>query len=153
VLETTVTVGAAGPGTGPEGIARAHRDAHRCLAALLALGRGGEATDVARLGFARLLFGGGPVEIEEFLAATIKPLLDYDADRGTQLAGTLEAWFAAGGSPAKAAAMLHVHTNTVAQRLERVAVLIGRDWRRPERALEIQLALRLWRLRAVSVEN
>ncbi|MEQ7010438.1 GAF domain-containing protein [Actinopolymorpha sp. B17G11] len=150
VLETTVTVGAAGPCKGPEGIARSHRDAHRCLAALLALGRRGDATDVAGLGFARLLFGGGPAEIEDFLTATIKPLLDYDADRGTELAGTLEAWFAAGGSPARAAEALHVHTNTVTQRLERVAALIGRDWRTPERALDVQLALRLWRLRSVT---
>jgi hypothetical protein len=150
VLDTTVTVGAAGPGRGPDGIAHCHRDAHRCLAALLALGRRGDASDVTGLGFARLLLGGGPAEIEEFLAATIKPLLDYDAVRGTGLTATVEAWFATGGSPARAAELLHVHTNTVTQRLERVAVLIGRDWRTPERALDVQLALRLWRLRSVT---
>ncbi|MGH3491101.1 MAG: helix-turn-helix domain-containing protein [Actinopolymorphaceae bacterium] len=153
VLETTVTVGAAGPGRGPDGIAHAHRDAHQCLAALLALGRRGDAADVTGLGFARLLLGGGPTEIEEFLAATIKPLLDYDAVRGTELAGTVEAWFATGGSPARAADVLHVHANTVTQRLERVAALIGRDWRTPERALDVQLALRLWRLRAVTTDG
>jgi DNA-binding PucR family transcriptional regulator len=72
---------------------------------------------------------------------------DYDARRGSDLIGTLEAWFAAGASPRRAAAELHVHVNTVAQRLERVAALLGADWAEPARALEIQLALHLRRLR------
>ena len=48
---------------------------------------------------------------------------------------------------AMAAELLHVHVNTVTQRLERVGQLIGTDWQQPERALEVQLALRLHRLR------
>ncbi|MEV7562155.1 helix-turn-helix domain-containing protein, partial [Streptomyces sp. NPDC089795] len=43
----------------------------------------------------------------------------------------------------RAAEILHVHVNTVVQRLERVGSLIGRDWQAPERALELQLALRI----------
>jgi len=39
-----------------------------------------------------------------------------------------------------------VHVNTVAQRLERVAALLGATWQQPDRALELQLALRLRRL-------
>jgi DNA-binding PucR family transcriptional regulator len=69
------------------------------------------------------------------------------ARRGTDLAGTLSAWFAAGGSHRHAAEALHVHVNTVVQRLERVGSLLGAGWGEPERALEVQLALRLHRLR------
>ena len=47
---------------------------------------------------------------------------------------------------ARAAELLHVHVNTVTQRLERIGQLLGADWQRPERALEVQLALRLHRL-------
>ncbi len=151
---TTVTVGAAGPGAGPDQIAAAYRTARRCLATMLALGRRGQAGDVESLGFAQLLLGGGigeSVEIDAFLAGTIGPVLDYDQQRGTQLALTVEAWFAAGGSPARAAEHLHVHANTIAQRLDRVAALLGTDWRTPGRALEVQLALRLWRLRSVGL--
>jgi DNA-binding PucR family transcriptional regulator len=39
-----------------------------------------------------------------------------------------------------------VHVNTVTQRLDRVARLLDPGWQRPDRALEIQLALRLHRL-------
>ena len=59
---------------------------------------------------------------------------------------TLQAYFQAGASPARAAEALQVHVNTVTQRLERVSRLIGKDWSSPERALEVQLALRLHRL-------
>ena len=40
-----------------------------------------------------------------------------------------------------------MHVNTVTQRLDRVGQLLGGDWQKPDRALEIQLALRLHRLR------
>ncbi len=62
--------------------------------------------------------------------------------------GTLEAYFASGCSPARTKDVLHVHVNTVAQRLERVGRLLGDDWQCPDRALEVQLALKLYRLSA-----
>jgi DNA-binding PucR family transcriptional regulator len=81
-----------------------------------------------------------------FVRRALGPVLDYDARRGTDLIATLCAWFDAGGSPARAAEALKVHVNTVTQRLDRVAQLLGRDWSRPENALEVHLALRLHRL-------
>ena len=74
------------------------------------------------------------------------PVLDYDAERGSDLVGTLAAYFAAGSSPRHAAGELHVHVNTVSQRLSRIAILLGDDWQQPDRALEVQLALRMRRL-------
>ena len=71
------------------------------------------------------------------------PLLAHDQRRGTDLVGTLAAWFAAGRSPTRAASALHVHVNTVTQRLDRVRAVLGPDWQEPERTLELHLALRL----------
>ncbi|MFC7647748.1 PucR family transcriptional regulator [Streptosporangium lutulentum] len=76
----------------------------------------------------------------------IGPVIDYDARRNTALIRTLTAYFAAGGSLSRTADALHIHVNTVTQRLERIAQLLGVGWQEPERALEIQLALRLHRL-------
>ncbi|MGW6512084.1 PucR family transcriptional regulator, partial [Streptomyces niveus] len=70
-------------------------------------------------------------------------ILDYDAERGTDLVGTLDAYFAEGASLTRTKTALHVHVNTVVQRLERVGRLLGQDWNSPARTLEIQLALRL----------
>jgi DNA-binding PucR family transcriptional regulator len=60
---------------------------------------------------------------------------------------TLETYFAAGSALAKTAERLHIHVNTVTQRLDRIGRLLGPGWQEPERALELQLALRLHRLR------
>ncbi|WP_216217163.1 helix-turn-helix domain-containing protein [Amycolatopsis aidingensis] len=137
-----VTVGAAGPAAGPAGLVDAHAEARRCLHALLALGRGGTGTAMSGLGFVGALLG-DRADIHGYVRATLGPVLDYDRRRGTELMRTLNTYFACGGSLTRAKDELHVHVNTVAQRLERIAGLLGTDWQEPERALEIQLALRL----------
>ncbi|KUJ49276.1 MULTISPECIES: helix-turn-helix domain-containing protein [Micromonospora] len=146
-----VTAGASGPVAGPTSLAVAFREADRCLAALGALGRAGQGASTAELGFVGLLLGtvsgDGDADVSQFLATTIGPVVDYDARRGTALVRTLEAYFGVGGSLARAAELLHVHVNTVTQRLERVGQLLGADWQKPEQALQVQLALRLHRLR------
>ena len=84
----------------------------------------------------------------DFVAAVLGPVLDYDRERGAALVETLAAWFDAGGSLRATAEALHVHPNTVGQRLDRVGSLLGDDWRAPARGLDLQLALRLHRLRS-----
>jgi DNA-binding PucR family transcriptional regulator len=84
--------------------------------------------------------------VGEYIRRVLGPVLDYDSRRGTDLVGTLRAYFRAGSSPRHAAADLHVHVNTVSQRLERISALLGETWQQPEQALEVQLALRLRQL-------
>jgi sugar diacid utilization regulator len=140
-----VTVGGAGPVRGPAAVAAAYTEAVRCVATLVALGRAGDSASAEELGFFGLLVGEGR-DVRGFVDATLAPVLEYDARRGTDLVTTLQAYFEAGASPARAAEALQVHVNTVTQRLERVSRLIGKEWSTPDRALEIQLALRLHRL-------
>ena len=142
-----VTVGAAGPLVPARGLAAALAEARRTADALVALGLAGRGGSARDLGFAGLVLGGS-ADVERYLGTVLGPLLDYDARRGSDLVGTLAAYYAAGASPRRAAGALHVHVNTVGQRLDRVAALLGPDWQAPDRALEIQLALRLHRLRA-----
>jgi GAF domain-containing protein len=143
------TVGAAPVPASPEEIGAAHAEARRCLDTLVTLGREDEVSDPAGLGLARLLLGqNGPEELDAFIDAMVGPVLSYDERRGTELVATLEAWYAAGARPAETAKHLHVHPNTVAQRLDRIGTLLGADWRDPGRGLDVQLALRLCRLRS-----
>ncbi len=142
------TVGVARCPQGATGVPEAWREASQCLTTLLRLGRAGQVSDPAGLGLARLLLGGnGPGELDEFVARTLGPVLDYDTVRGTQLAATLEAWFVTGGGLRETADRLHIHANTVTQRLDRVTQLLGPDWRDPVRLLDVQLALQMVRLR------
>lgn len=151
VLGRPVTAGGGGPAADPAALAGAAREAERCVSALVALGRSGEGAGSTDLGFVGLLLGAvsdSQGDVPAFVANTIGPVVDYDARRGTTLVSTLEAYFGCGGSLARAGERLHVHVNTVTQRLDRVAQLLGSDWQQPHRALEIQLALRLHRLQS-----
>ncbi|MEU6607012.1 GAF domain-containing protein [Streptomyces shenzhenensis] len=146
-----VTVGASAPVADllarPEAVAAAYAEGRRCLDALRLLGRCGDGAAAEDFGFLGLLLA-GERDVTGFVERTIGPVAAYDERRGTQLLRTLDAYFACGMSPARTKDDLHVHVNTVAQRLDRVARLLGDDWQEPARALEIQLALRLYRLAA-----
>jgi hypothetical protein len=137
-----VTVGAAGPATGPVGLATAHAEAGRCLRALRALGQDGKGASLSGLGFVGVLLG-DRADVAGFLHSTLGPVIEYDARRGTELIRTMRTYFECGSSLTRAKDVLHVHVNTVVQRLDRVASLLGADWQSPERALELQLALRV----------
>ncbi|MEX0173018.1 GAF domain-containing protein [Streptomyces sp. LMG1-1-1.1] len=144
-LGAPVTVGAAGPGHGPEHLAALHAESLRCLTALHALDRTGEGADIADLGFIGVLLGDRS-DVGSYVERVLGPVLAYDAERGTELVRTLRAYYDQGGSLSRAKAALHVHVNTVVQRLDRVAQLLGPDWNTPVRALETHLALRLHQL-------
>ncbi|MFC9590304.1 helix-turn-helix domain-containing protein [Streptomyces sp. NPDC056944] len=145
-LREPVTVGASAPVRAlldrPDQVAVAYGEARRCLDALGLLHRSGQGAAAEDLGFLGLLLADGR-DIDGFVGRTIGQVVDYDRRRGTDLVRTLDAYFASGMSPARTKDALHVHVNTVAQRLERVGRLLGPDWQSPARALEIQLALRL----------
>ncbi|MFF0793986.1 helix-turn-helix domain-containing protein [Streptomyces spiralis] len=142
LIGVPVTVAGAGPAAGPRAIADAHAEGLRCLRALHVLGRAGHGASVAELGFLGVLLGDGH-DVDGFVTATLGPLLEYDAQRGTQLVRTLRAYFGCGGSLTRAKEELHVHVNTVVQRLDRIQALLGPGWNTPEQTLELQLALRL----------
>lgn len=146
LLGHPVTIGAAGPVVGPERVAQAHREALSCLEALTELGNLGGVATPQRMGFLGVLLS-ETRGVDDYIETVIGPVLDYDVQRFTELTRTLEAYFASSASPTHAAPALHVHPNTVSRRLERITELLGTGWQEPERALEIQLALRLHRAR------
>ncbi|MGW1895419.1 helix-turn-helix domain-containing protein [Streptomyces sp. NPDC002004] len=144
-----VTVGASAPvgalATDSGTLTAAYAEARRCLDALRLVGRDGEGAAADDFGFLGLLLAESR-DVSGFVDRCIGEVVAYDRRRGTELVRTLDAYFASGMSPARTKDELHVHVNTVAQRLERIARLLGPDWQSPARALEIQLALRLHRL-------
>ncbi|MET9675490.1 GAF domain-containing protein [Streptomyces sp. NPDC006482] len=150
-LREPVTVGASAPVRAPldrpDQVAVAYEEARRCLDALRLLHRSGQGAAAEDLGFLGLLLADSR-DVDGFVDRTVGQVVAYDRRRGTELVRTLDAYFASGMSPARTKDELHVHVNTVAQRLERVGRLLGPDWQSPARALEIQLALRLHALAA-----
>jgi GAF domain-containing protein len=76
----------------------------------------------------------------------IEQLARYDDDRGASLLPTLEEFLRRHGSISATADTLHVHQNTLRQRLRRIQEVSGIDLRRDD-WLMVEIAVRLVRLR------
>ena len=134
-------------GRGTSTVSSAYLQACRCVDALLALGRRGAAATPHDLGFLGMLLSDRK-DVPGFIHAAIGDLIDYDARKGSELVRTVEAYFSAGGNVSRTKDALHVHVNTVTQRLERVSQVLGEDWQLSQRALEIRIAVHLHRIGA-----
>jgi GAF domain-containing protein len=146
------SVGSSQAVTGFSRLAGAHAEADAVLRALQALSRNGGAADRAALGTAGMLLGAMDSPFAaQLLAAQLGPLLDYDSRRGTQLVLTAWTFLENDASGTAAAEALHVHPNTLRQRLERIDTVLGASWRRGGRSLDIHVALRLWRLQSAGI--
>lgn len=109
---------------------------------------GGTANDVGD-GTYRLLFrvlASHPEEVRAFYDDTIAPLARYDEQYGSDLVGTLAAWFEHDCSTVATAAAIYVHRHTVAYRLERVRDLSGLDPLKSEDRERLGLGLKAGRL-------
>ncbi|MFI5952157.1 helix-turn-helix domain-containing protein [Cryptosporangium sp. NPDC051539] len=127
---------------------RAFEIAGRCCDLMQRLGvtdRGSTAAPYAM--FALLFDANRAPDLDRFLADALTALLAHDAQKSTRLVATLSSYFENSGNLTRTAAALHIHLNTLLKRLERVESLLGTDWRAPDRALQLQVALRLHGLR------
>jgi DNA-binding PucR family transcriptional regulator len=68
-------------------------------------------------------------------------VLDYDAEHGSDLVGTLRVFLDCSGSWTTAAARLHVHVNTLRYRVGRVEDLLGVDLSNFTERVDLYLAL------------
>ncbi|KIH98057.1 hypothetical protein LP52_15235 [Streptomonospora alba] len=89
------------------------------------------------------MFGTGGEHLSGFIESTIGPVLRWDEERGTELFETLSAFADSHASPSRTARFLHVHINTVTQRLDRISALLGPEWREPESLFRVSVAARL----------
>jgi len=143
-----ITAGVAGPASSAHEVRTLFREAHRCHRLLVALGRPGEAAGVPQLGSIGLILEGTsrPL-VKRLLEEKLGKLVHYDRETNALLVETLESYFQHGQNPRSAASSLHVHPNTVYQRLERIDQVLGsEEWRSPVGALEMQLALQFHQL-------
>lgn len=80
----------------------------------------------------------------ERLPDPLQPLHDYDAARGSDLAGSLLSWLEGGGDTQAAAQRLSLHANTLRYRLRRAVDLLGVDLDDVDARLSVHLRLRGW---------
>lgn len=141
-----VLVVAGPPSRDLEELPTAFEAAGRCAELLCSLGRGDGVVDTRAYTPYLAMFGAGAGELEAFVDAVIGPVLRSDEQRGGDLFRTLEAFLDSSSSPTRTARHLHVHVNTVLQRLARLTSLLGDDWREPEPLFRVGVAVRMHRI-------
>jgi DNA-binding PucR family transcriptional regulator len=140
-VDATVTVSAEPVQSAPS-YAQEYRIAKGALDIALRAGRTDTVVQLADLGVIGLL-----LQLEDsslitaFARRTLGPLLDYDASHHTDLVDTLRTYFANKHDRNRAAGALHIHPNTVTQRLRRIEQLCGVDLAEPSVALQFIAAL------------
>lgn len=147
VPQLRVTAGISSAFTGAADAREAHRNAERARSMLKVLGASGQIAvgeDLGTVGLLSEALANRP-DAESPLKH-IEPLQAYDRTHGTELLQTAWAVAETGARVSECARRLHVHPNTIRQRMERISSLLGADWREPARFLDIHVALRMWAL-------
>lgn len=138
---------AAAPARDAMDLPRVYDLARRCLGLLHDLGTSDGVADARAYTPYLAMFSGNETELSDYIDAVIGPVLRWDRQHDGTLFETLEAFIDSSSSPTRAARTLHVHVNTVLQRLERLSTLLGDDWRQPEVLFRTWVAVRLHRVR------
>jgi DNA-binding PucR family transcriptional regulator len=96
--------------------------------------------------FHRTLFAGTSAERLELAREVLEPVSALPPREAAELFDVLDAMYECGPSPSVLAHRLHVHKNTIGNRLRRVRELTGLDLRRPSQRLVLETSLRMRRL-------
>jgi DNA-binding PucR family transcriptional regulator len=142
--ESAISVGVGTIRDGIAGIRRSHAEARQALLLGRRMHGPGHLTLFGDLGVYRLIFAAeGLPELRELYAQSLGALLAYDRQNNADLINTLDAFFAANGSPKEAAERLGVHRNTVLYRLDRIRDITSYDLDDASLRLRLQLALHI----------
>src|SRR2546428_12063749 len=107
------SLGIGRPNTGAAGVRVSYREAEHALIMGRSVLGPGRSVSFAHLGLHRLLFAMAQhPELLDFYRDSVGELLTYDQRNGAELMATLDAYFAAHGSPTDAAQRLGEHRNT-----------------------------------------
>ena len=140
----SVSVGVGSVRAGIAGIRQSHGEAKQALALGRRLHGAGALTRFEDLGIHRLIFAAEQLpELRALYEEALGALVAYDRQNGADLIRTLDAFFAANGSPKEAADRLGVHRNTVLYRLDRIRDISGHDLDDAAVRLRLHLSLQI----------
>lgn len=136
-----VTLGIGTLQRGVQGLRRSFQEARRAIKIGERVGGAGGVYHINDLGVYQILALLEPVpELQQFLAS-VRPLVQYDQQHGTELVRTLETYFAAKGNVRKVSESLFAHYNTVLYRLQRIEQITGISLEDANGRLYLQVAL------------
>lgn len=118
------------------------RTAKGALSLAIASNRTNTVVQLEALGVAGLLLQlDDPSLLSAFGARTLGPLRDYDLAHGTELVHTIRTYLACRQDRKRAASALHIHPNTLTQRLQRAEILCEVSFSDPSTVLDFATAL------------
>lgn len=130
------------------GVSRPHRGVHGLRIGLFearrAVSQGPgrhSAEEVNQLSLPGLLLFNSTVPVRDIALATLRPMIDHDRQRGTDLVNTLRVYLDSDCSAARTAEALFIHRNGLQYRLERIATLTGCNLASVEDRAHLWLAL------------
>ncbi|WP_432354311.1 helix-turn-helix domain-containing protein [Sporosarcina sp. A2] len=120
-------------------IERTYREAEIALTNPIAGTRNYQLVRYTDIGISRLFTSRNTEEVSKFLTDIFGPLHEADRSDGT-LEETLLAYFNCNRSAGEAANLLHVHINTLYQRLKKIEETLDLSLKQADDALQLQLA-------------
>lgn len=85
-------------------------------------------------------------ELVKFYNSTLKPLVDYDEKKSTELVKTLESYFANNGNLKRMSDALFTHYNTILYRIQRINEITNMSLENPNDRLNLEIALKIKQL-------
>ncbi|MBC7088282.1 MAG: PucR family transcriptional regulator ligand-binding domain-containing protein [Tissierellales bacterium] len=82
-------------------------------------------------------------ELEDFYQTTLKPLVEYDEKKSTELVKTLQCYFDHNGNLTKMSEALFTHYNTILYRINRIQEITGLNLNDPNDRLNLEIALKI----------
>ena len=131
----------------PDAFSTAHDAAVRLLDAARLLGLHHTVVSAETYGSLGLLLGADDRTLQLITSGPASTLAHYDSEHGTELEATAYAYLTMEHSVSAAASCLYVHPNTVRQRLERIAHILGPEWAKGTRGFDLHVALQARKVR------
>lgn len=141
--EASLAIGVGSVYTGIERIGKSFEEAKKAAHYLMNRGRLGVAR-YGDLGVNRLILNQSQEEIDAFIRDVFGPFWEGQ-EKHQELEQTLLTYMECSQSPQQTARELHIHVNTLYQRLRKIEELLLIDLRQPEDILKVQLACHLRR--------
>jgi hypothetical protein len=138
------------PAVTPRQVPRAYEQARRALVTRQASDQPWGHVAYSDLGVDRILaVEENAGEVARLITQWLDELITYDHTHRADLVPTLATYLDRGGKYEETARALSIHRNTLRYRLSRIAEICGHDLTDAETRLNLHLATRAWRLRAI----
>ena len=82
-------------------------------------------------------------ELEDFYNSTLKPLVDYDEKKSTELVKTLDVYFKNNCNLTRISEQMFAHYNTILYRINRICEITNMDLENPNHRLNLEIAIKI----------